>query len=116
MALTDLGDLFAQFGPDDVNGSIRFGDMESASPSDAALRLYGEAMLAVDRRLTENPEDLQTILEKTNIEYKQASLLRQIGKTADAMQLISVCSETREKYQAANPESLEFPSSLQQRA
>lgn len=108
MALTDLGDLFAQFGPDDVNGSIRFGDMESASPSDAALRLYGEAMLVVDRRLAESPDDLKTILEKTNIQYKQASLLRQIGKTADAMQLISVCSETREKYRAANPESLDW--------
>jgi|GEM_PF-1831515 len=108
MALTDLADLFAQFGPDDVNGSIRFGDMESASPSDAALRLYGEAMLVVDSLLTENPDDLKTILEKTNIQYKQASLLRQIGKTADAMQLIAVCSETREKYRAANPESLDW--------
>ena len=108
MALTDLADLFAQFGPDDVNGSIKFGDMESASPSEAALRLYGEAMLVVDSLLTEDPDDLKTILEKTNIQYKQASLLRQIGKTADAMQLISVCSETREKYRAANPESLDW--------
>ena len=108
MALTDLADLFAQFGPDDVNGSIKFGDMESASPSEAALRLYGEAMLVVDSLLTENPDDLKTILEKTNIQYKQASLLRQIGKTADATQLIAVCSETREKYRAANPESLDW--------
>lgn len=108
LALTDLGDLFAQFGPDDVSGSIRFGDMESASPSDAASRLYNEAMLVVDRQLAKNPNDLTTILQKSNIQYKQASLLRQTGKTAEALALISTCAKTREKYYAANPRSLEW--------
>jgi serine/threonine protein kinase len=109
MALTDLGDLFAQFGPDDVNGSIRFGDLESASPSDAAARLYSEAMIVVERRLMEDPDDLTTILEKSNIRYKQASLLRQTGKTAEATELISIVREDSRKIPIQqNPKSLEW--------
>ncbi len=108
MALTDLADLFAQFGPDDVSGSIRFGDLESASPSDAAMQLYNEAMLVVDRQLAENPDDLTAILQKSNIQYKQAAVLRQTGKTAEAMTLISTCAKTREKYSVENSDSLEW--------
>lgn len=81
--------------------------MESASPSDAALRLYNEAMLVVDRQLNENPSDLTAILQKSNIQIKQASLLRQTGKTAEATELISsICAKTREKYYSQNPKSL----------
>jgi len=108
LALTDLGDLFAQFGPDDISGSIRFGDLESASPSDAAARLYDEAMQVVDQQLAENPDDLATILQKSTIQFKQATLLRQTGETAEAMELVSTCAKTREKHHAANPESLEW--------
>ncbi len=108
MALTDLGDLFAQFGADDVSGSIRLDGLESASPTEAASKLYDEAMEVVDRQLKENPKDLTAILQKSNIQYKQASLLRQTGKTAEAMTLIAACAKTRETHYAANPDSLEW--------
>ncbi|MFO0976373.1 MAG: protein kinase [Planctomycetaceae bacterium] len=108
MALTDLGDLFAQFGTDDISGSIRFGELESASPSDAASKLYDEAMQVVDRQLKHNPNDLTAILQKSNIQCKQAALLRQTGRTAEAMSLITTCTKTRETHFAANPDSLEW--------
>ncbi len=108
MALTDLGDLFAQFGTDDISGSIRFGELESTSPSDAASKLYDEAMQVVDRQLKDNPNDLTAILQKSKIQYKQAALLRQTGKTAEAMSLITTCTKTRETHFAANPDSLEW--------
>lgn len=108
MALTDLGDLFARFGTDDISGSIRFGELESTSPSDAASKLYDEAMQVVDRQLKDNPNDLTAILQKSKIQYKQAALLRQTGKTAEAMSLITTCTKTRETHFAANPDSLEW--------
>lgn len=106
--MTDLGDLFAQFGADDVSGRLRFGGLESASPSDAASKLYDEAMVVVDRQMKENPKDQTAILQKSNIQYKQAALLRQTGKTTEAMTLIAACAKTRETQYAANPDSLEW--------
>ena len=108
LALTDMGDLFAQFGPDDVSGSIRFGGMDNVSPSDAAAQLYSEAMTVVDQQLAQDSENLKLLLQKSEIQFRQAALLRQTGQTAEAMKLISDCAKTREKYSAANPSSVEW--------
>ncbi len=93
MALVDLGDLFARVGTGDIRLDLPHLDQKAVSPLDAANAVYAEAMAIATRSMDQQEREARRMMAV--IQLKQAELLRQSGRTADAVDLLGKSLATR---------------------
>ena len=108
MALTDLGDVFAQFGSDDTGNRIQLWDKQPSTPLESSEKLYREAMRIVDDRLKARPDDDTFVFQKSNIQLKLAAVYRQSSRTAEALQAATSSADIRDELLKTKPDSLEY--------
>ena len=93
MALVDLGDLFARVGTSDIRLDFPHLEQKAVSPLEAANAVYAEAMSIATRSMDRQEREAQRMI--AIIQLKQAEVLRQSGRTADAVDLLGKSLATR---------------------
>lgn len=104
MALVDLGDLFARVGTGDIRLDLPHLEQKAVSPLDAANAVYAEAMAIATRSMDRQEREAQRMIAV--IQLKQAEILRQSGRTADAVDLVGKSLATRRSLLAAESGSV----------
>ncbi len=105
MALVELGDLFARVGTRDIQLDLPHWDQKAVTPLDAASTVYAVAIKITSRALASNESESRRLMAV--IQLKQAGVLRQSGRTSDAIHLLTESLATRRSLLAEESDSVE---------
>ncbi|MBL8811836.1 MAG: protein kinase [Planctomycetaceae bacterium] len=108
LAMSDLADVFVQFGDDDLGNAIVLWDEKPSSPIEAAEKLYNEAMRINEESLKTNPHDSSMRFQKATLLAKLTSLYRQSHRTSEAMAAALESAKICDELTKQQPDSVDF--------